>query len=87
MQQHQHIFIGGLHRRGPSLLFRALRDHPQTSGFKDTGEDDAPAEGQFLQSVYPIARTYGRPGRFGPCRPLKRALTLSHRRQCAKDLS
>lgn len=63
LSEHQQIFIGGLHRSGTSLLFRTLRDHPQISGFKDTGENED--EGQFLQSVYPIARTYGGPGRFG----------------------
>ena len=61
--QHQHIFIGGLHRSGTTLLGRCLQEHPQISGFENTGvyED----EGQFLQSVYPVAGVYGGPGKFG----------------------
>ncbi|MGB3534615.1 MAG: sulfotransferase [Microcoleaceae cyanobacterium] len=61
--KHQHIFIAGLHRSGTTLLSRCLQEHPQISGFENTGvyED----EGQFLQSVYPIAGVYGGPGRFG----------------------
>lgn len=57
------IFIGGLHRSGTSLLFRILRDHPSISGFRDTGVPED--EGQLLQSVYPPARAFGGPGRFG----------------------
>lgn len=60
---HHHIFIGGLHRSGTSMLFQLLRDHPQISGFADTGVNED--EGQFLQSVYPSGGTYGGPGRFG----------------------
>ncbi len=62
-RKHQHIFIGGLHRSGTTLLGRCLQEHPQISGFENTGvyED----EGQFLQSVYPVAGVYGGPGRFG----------------------
>jgi hypothetical protein len=43
-------------------MARCLAEHPQVSGFSDTGvvED----EGQHLQSVYPPARTQGGPGRF-----------------------
>ena len=57
------IFLGGLHRSGTSLLFRILRDHPDISGFYNTGVPED--EGQLLQTVYPPARTYGGPGRFG----------------------
>lgn len=40
-----------------------LAEHPEVSGFSDTG---VPAdEGQHLQTVYPTARTYGGPGKFG----------------------
>lgn len=57
------VFICGLHRGGTSLFFRILKEHPQVSGFKNTGvlQD----EGQFLQSVYLPARAYGGPGKFG----------------------
>jgi len=61
--RHKFIFLCGLHRSGTSPLFRILREHPQISGFRDTGvlED----EGQFLQTVFPAARDFGGPGRFG----------------------
>jgi hypothetical protein len=40
-----------------------LAEHPLTSGFASTG---VPAdEGQHLQSVYPTAKVYGGPGKFG----------------------
>jgi Sulfotransferase family len=60
---HQFAFIGGLHRSGTSVIFRALSEHPQISGFGNTGalED----EGQHLQSVYRPAIAHGGPGRFG----------------------
>jgi hypothetical protein len=61
--RHRFVFIGGLHRSGTSLLFRILRGHPQVSGFRDTGVPED--EGQLLQSVYPPAREFGGPGRFG----------------------
>lgn len=57
------VFVCGLHRSGTTLLARALADHPDASGFSDTGFPED--EGQFLQSVYPIAHTFGGPGRFG----------------------
>lgn len=63
MSDHKLIFVGGLHRSGTSLLFKCLRDHPCVSGFKDTGVSED--EGQFLQPVYPTAKVYGGPGRFG----------------------
>jgi hypothetical protein len=59
----RHAFIAGLHRSGTSLLHRCLCDHPDISGFHDTGVPED--EGQHLQSVFPTARVYGGPGRFG----------------------
>jgi hypothetical protein len=63
MQDHKFIFIGGLHRSGKTLLFRCLQEHPLISGFRKTGVQED--EGQHLQSVYPPARFYGGPGKFG----------------------
>src|SRR5215475_9332199 len=60
---HKFIFLCGLHRSGTSPLFRSLREHPEISGFRNTGVPED--EGQHLQSVYPSARVYGGPGRFG----------------------
>jgi hypothetical protein len=56
------IFVGGLHRSGTTPFARLLAEHPDVSGLTDTGvvED----EGQHLQSVYPVARTYGGSGHF-----------------------
>ncbi len=61
--QHQQVFIGGLHRSGTTLLCRCLQEHPQISGFQNTGVPED--EGQFLQSVYPPAQIYGGVGQFG----------------------
>jgi hypothetical protein len=59
----RHVFVGGLHRSGTSLVHRLLGAHPDVSGFAGTGvwED----EGQHLQSLVPPARAIGGPGRFG----------------------
>ena len=58
----RHVFVGGLHRTGTSLVARWLAAHPDVTGFARTGvwED----EGQHLQDVLPAARTLGGPGRF-----------------------
>lgn len=56
------VFVGGLHRSGTTPLTRMLADHPQIAGLNSTGVEED--EGQHLQSVYPIARTYGGAGRF-----------------------
>jgi hypothetical protein len=57
------VFICGLHRSGTSLLHRCIGDHPKVSAFSNTGEPED--EGQHLQSVYPAAKEYGGPGKFG----------------------
>jgi len=57
------VFICGLHKSGTSILFRSLRQHPMISGFAKTGVPED--EGQLLQSVFPPAKAYGGPGRFG----------------------
>jgi hypothetical protein len=56
------VFIGGLHRSGTSVLHRLLSEHPQTSGFYDTGVPED--EGQHLQTVFNAAYKYGGPGEF-----------------------
>lgn len=65
------VFVCGLHRSGTSLLFEMLREHPQISGFRESGVPED--EGQHVQSVYPPAGTHGEPGRFG----FKRAAHLT----------
>ena len=61
--RHRLVFVGGLHRSGTTLLGRLIAQHPQVSGFAETG---VPAdEGQHLQTVYPTAKAHGGPGRFG----------------------
>ena len=56
------VFIGGLHRSGTSILHRLLCEHPDTSGFEDTGVPED--EGQHLQSVFEPAYIHGGPGEF-----------------------
>ena len=63
VEEHRFVFLAGLHRSGTTLLARLLAAHPEVSGFSGTG---VPAdEGQHLQSVYPAAKVWGGPGRFG----------------------
>ena len=62
MSGHRFLFIGGLHRSGTSTLHRLLREHPDASGFKDTGAIED--EGQHLQDVFPPGKKFGGPGRF-----------------------
>jgi hypothetical protein len=63
MPEHDFVFVGGLHRSGTTLLARAIAKHDEASGFRKT--EALANEGQFLQSVYPIAREFGGTGRFG----------------------
>lgn len=63
MRDHRFVFLAGLHRSGTTLLARLLAAHPEVAGISAT---DVPArEGQHLQDVYPAAKTWGGPGRFG----------------------
>src|SRR6476659_8784817 len=63
VDDHRFVFRAGLHRSGTTLLARLLAAHPEVSGFSGTG---VPAdEGQLLQTVYPAAKVWGGPGRFG----------------------
>ena len=62
MSDRRLLFVGGLHRSGTTMLARMLAEHPQISGFADTG---APAdEGQHLQPVYPVISPGHQAGRF-----------------------
>lgn len=63
MDDHRFVFLAGLHRSGTTLLARLLAAHPEVSGFSDTGVPEN--EGQLLQTVYPAAKVWGGPGRFG----------------------
>ena len=58
----QLLFVAGLHRSGTSLLHGILAEHPDISGFADTGVPED--EGQHLQSVFQPAKRYGGPGKF-----------------------
>jgi len=59
----QHIFIGGLHRSGTSLIHEIIKGHPAISGFSNTGVPKD--EVQHLQSLFPSAKMLGGPGHFG----------------------
>ncbi|MDX6480743.1 MAG: hypothetical protein QOG85_1253 [Gaiellaceae bacterium] len=61
--EHRFVFLAGLHRSGTTLLARLLAAHPEVSGFSGTDVDAD--EGQHLQTVYPAAKVWGGPGRFG----------------------
>jgi hypothetical protein len=63
VDDHRFVFLAGLHRSGTTLLARLLAAHPEVSGFSNTGVDAD--EGQHLQTVYPPAKIWGGPGRFG----------------------
>lgn len=62
MDEHELVFVGGLHRSGTSLLAASLAGHPDVSGL--SGTEVKEDEGQHLQDVLPPARAYGGAGRF-----------------------
>ncbi len=59
---HDITFICGLHRSGTSLLHELMADHPQISGFANTGVPED--EGLYLQQVYPKSRNLNEIGKF-----------------------
>ena len=61
--QHKFIFICGLHRSGTSLLYDILKEQKNISGHTKTNVPKD--EGQHIQTVYPIAKKFGGPGKFG----------------------
>ncbi len=63
IQKHKFVFICGLHRSGTSILFKRLKQHREISGFESTGVSED--EGQLLQTVFPAAKEFGGPGKFG----------------------
>lgn len=62
MPEHQHIFVGGLHRSGTTPLARVLGAHSEISGLSGTGVPED--EGEHLQDVFPRIRAYGGMSRF-----------------------
>lgn len=61
-ENHQLVFVGGLHRSGTTPFARCLAQHPMVSGFSNTGAEED--EGQHLQDVMPTGQAFGGPGRF-----------------------
>ncbi|MEZ5377540.1 MAG: sulfotransferase [Acidimicrobiales bacterium] len=58
----RHVFVGGLHRSGTSMVTRMLASADGATGLVGTGfmED----EGHYLHEVVPSVREFGGPGRF-----------------------
>lgn len=63
LRNHELVFVCGLHRSGTSVLFQAIREHPQISGFENT--ESSEDEGMHLQTVYKPSGAYGGAGKFG----------------------
>ncbi|XOF35088.1 MAG: sulfotransferase family protein [Candidatus Electrothrix sp. YB6] len=59
----RHVFIGGLHRSGTTLLANLLANHPEATGLVDTGVSKD--EGQHLQCIYLPDNELGGVGYFG----------------------
>ncbi|MGA2209813.1 MAG: sulfotransferase [Acidimicrobiales bacterium] len=78
VEDHQMVFVGGLHRSGTSLLARMLASHPEASGLTGTGVPED--EGQHVQHSYDTARQHGGPGRFAfdPLMHLTEAEAAAH---------
>ena len=62
MIDHEMIFLAGHHRSGTSLLHEIIREHPEITGFENTGVPED--EGQHLQCVLKPAKAYGGPGKY-----------------------
>ncbi len=60
--RHRHVFVGGLHRSGTTMIARMLSNADGATGLLGTGfmED----EGHYLHNVVPSVRSFGGPGRF-----------------------
>ncbi len=59
----QFVFVGGLHRSGTSMFAKLLAEHPDVSGFLNTGAPED--EGQHLQDVLPVTHDCGGAPRVG----------------------
>ena len=66
MHRKKFVLVCGLHRSGTSILFQSLKDHPQISGFENTGTVED--EGQHLQSAMPSDNGFLGTGRFAFCK-------------------
>ena len=58
----RHVFVGGLHRSGTSLLARWLEAHPEVRGL--SGAPVPEGEGVYLQGAIPHTARHGIPGAF-----------------------
>ena len=70
MDNHNFIFVGGLHRSGTWLQTHCLESHPLISrlagmNVKGVLEAESKLEGQYHQTVYPVEKYYGGAGRLG----------------------
>lgn len=66
------VFIAGLHRSGTTLLERTLVARYDLSCLRASVPE---SEGQHMQSVFPIARLHGGPGRFAFSADMRAALS------------
>ena len=61
-EDHQLVFVGGLHRSGTTVLAEMIASARSASGLENTGV--MMDEGQFLQDVYPLGQKH-QPGGLG----------------------